>query len=175
MTANENCLGLDAIITASQSPDKATRDNGKHILFLSLFSIKLYQLNFGLTRTFILIATNQITGFKLDQTTVQVFFEYITAEQHFSFGNRQHVAIILKNLLKKIFGVSVMNYGAIFYLIIAENVLTCVFCSNTLTLNMTKQSREERNLRPSLGPKMTLRTSSMMLANRCFSSTSSPS
>ena len=54
------------------------------------------------------IATAQIEAFKLDGTTVQVLFEFITTES-FAYDNRLSVALILKNLVKKVYGVSTIT------------------------------------------------------------------
>ena len=55
-----------------------------------------------------ILATAQIQAFKLDGTTVQVFFEYITAE-NFAYDNRLSVALHLKNIIKKVYGVSIFD------------------------------------------------------------------
>ena len=61
-------------------------------------------------RVLLFLATAQIQAFKLDGTTVQVLFEYITAET-FMQNNRHAAAIILKNILKKVYGVSLRNHS----------------------------------------------------------------
>ena len=53
----------------------------------------------------LLIATASIEAFKLDDTTVQVMFEYLTTDA-INADNRLAAALILKNLIKKIYGVS---------------------------------------------------------------------
>ena len=53
----------------------------------------------------LLIATASIEAFKLDDTTVQVMFEYLTTDA-INADNRLATALILKNLIKKIYGVS---------------------------------------------------------------------
>ena len=50
-------------------------------------------------------ATEQIQKFKLDGATVEIFFAYITADG-FKHDHRLHVALILKNIIKKVYGVS---------------------------------------------------------------------
>ena len=53
----------------------------------------------------LLTATASIEAFKLDDTTVQVMFEYLTTDA-INADNRLAAALILKNLIKKIYGVS---------------------------------------------------------------------
>ena len=51
------------------------------------------------------LATAQIQAFKLDSATVQALLEFITTES-LPRDNRLAVALILKNILKKVYGVS---------------------------------------------------------------------
>ena len=61
--------------------------------------------NFSLSKPFPITATAQIEAFKLDETTVQVMFEYITTDA-IRVENRLAVSLILKNIIKKVYGVS---------------------------------------------------------------------
>jgi len=53
----------------------------------------------------IFTATASIEALKLDDTTAQVIFEYITTEA-ISSDNRLAASTILKNIIKKVYGVS---------------------------------------------------------------------
>jgi hypothetical protein len=78
---SQNCTELDKIITQSQSPIKHLREQ----------------------------AQASITAMRLDGVTSQIFFEYIT-NASFTEQNRQSVAVIMKNIVKKVYGVSMADF-----------------------------------------------------------------
>jgi hypothetical protein len=75
---SNSCTELNKIITQSQSTNKQLREQ----------------------------AQATITAMRLDATTTPILFEYITQENLFSEANRQAVAVIMKNIVKRVYGVS---------------------------------------------------------------------
>ena len=78
---SQNCTELDKIITQSQSTNKQLREQ----------------------------AQATISALRLDGGTTPVLFEYVTQETMFNEQNRLAVAVIIKNIVKKVYGVSMAD------------------------------------------------------------------
>lgn len=77
---SQNCTELDKIIAQSQSTNKQAREQ----------------------------AQAAIQAMRLDGPTTQIFFEYIT-HAGFAEQNRQMVAVVMKNIVKRVYGVSMAD------------------------------------------------------------------
>jgi hypothetical protein len=93
---SQNCSELDKIISQSQSSNKQVREQ----------------------------AQGTISALRLDAGTTPVLFEYVTQESMFGEQNRLAVAVIIKNIVKKVYGVSMAT---------SNLLLTNFYFSNTPT------------------------------------------
>jgi hypothetical protein len=114
---SQNCSELDKIISQSQSSNKQVREQ----------------------------AQATISALRLDAGTTPVLFEYVTQESMFGEQNRLAVAVIIKNIVKKVYGVSMAT---------SNLLLTNFYFSNTPTPTTTRHSAS--STKPSVGtPRMT--------------------